>query len=71
MCFGSRAAGADSALHREAKAHQVLEAMVPPELVYRFHVALIRHGRACCKAQRPLCTQCPLTDLCEYYRTAT
>jgi endonuclease-3 len=55
----------------EAKAHQVLEAMVPPELVYRFHVALIRHGRALCKAQRPLCTQCPLTDLCEYYRTAT
>ncbi len=55
----------------EAKAHQVLEAMVPPELVYRFHVALIRHGRALCKAQRPLCAQCPLTDLCAYYRTAT
>ncbi len=55
----------------EAKAHQVLEAMVPPELAYRFHVALIRHGRALCKAQRPLCEQCPLTDLCDYYRTAT
>jgi endonuclease-3 len=55
----------------EAKAHQALEAMVPPKLVYRFHVALIRHGRSLCKAQRPLCTQCPLTDLCEYYRTAT
>jgi len=55
----------------EAKAHQALEAMVPPELVYRFHVALIRHGRALCKAQRPLCAQCPLTDLCAYYRTAT
>jgi len=55
----------------EAKAHQALEAMVPPALAYRFHVALIRHGRALCKAQRPLCAQCPLTDLCAYYRTAT
>jgi endonuclease-3 len=55
----------------EAKAHQALEAMVPPKLVYRFHVALIRHGRSLCKAQRPLCEQCPLTDLCAYYRTAT
>ncbi len=55
----------------EAKAHQALEAMVPPDLAYRFHVALIRHGRALCKAQRPLCEQCPLTDLCAYYRNAT
>lgn len=55
----------------EAKAHSALEAMVPPELAYRFHVALIRHGRALCKAQRPLCEQCPLTDLCAYYRNAT
>jgi len=55
----------------EAKAHQALEALVPEKLVYRFHVALIRHGRAVCKAQRPLCEQCPLTDLCAYYRNAT
>jgi endonuclease-3 len=55
----------------EAKAHQVLESLVPEPLVYRFHVALIRHGRAVCKAPRPRCEQCPLTDLCAYYRNAT
>jgi endonuclease-3 len=26
--------------------------------------ALITHGRALCKAQRPLCADCPLKDLC-------
>ena len=55
----------------EARAHRALDAIVPETLVYRFHVALIRHGRAVCKAQRPLCEQCPLTDLCTYYRNAT
>jgi hypothetical protein len=37
----------------EAKAHDALEAIIPEPLVYRFHVALIRHGRAVCKAQNP------------------
>lgn len=53
----------------EAKAHDALERIVPEPLVYRFHVALIRHGRAVCKAPRPRCEACPLTDLCAYYRT--
>lgn len=50
----------------EAKAHDALEALVPEALVYRFHVALIRHGRAICKAQNPRCQQCPLQELCAY-----
>lgn len=53
----------------EAKAHEALEQVVPESLVYRFHVALIRHGRAVCKAPRPRCEACPLTDLCAHYRT--
>lgn len=52
----------------EAKAHDVLQAMVPADLIYRFHVALIRHGRAVCRAPTPRCGECPLTDLCDYYR---
>lgn len=49
------------------RAHQVLEAFVRPEDAYAFHVGLVRHGRAVCKAQRPLCGECPLADLCDYY----
>jgi endonuclease III len=51
----------------EAKAHDALQAQVAPENVYRFHVALIRHGRQVCKAPTPRCGECPLTDLCLYY----
>ena len=46
------------------KAHDVLEALVPPEQVYAFHVALISHGRQVCKALRPLCAACVLRDGC-------
>lgn len=50
----------------EAKAHDLLQQIVPEEDVYPFHVHLIRHGREVCKAQRPRCTQCVLADLCRY-----
>lgn len=53
----------------EAKAHDALERLVPEPLVYRSHVALIRHGRAICKAQNPRCSQCPLREDCAYNRT--
>lgn len=45
-------------------AHKLMEAQVPPEMVYRYHVLLITHGRRICKAQRPLCGECPLASLC-------
>jgi endonuclease-3 len=45
-------------------AHGMLEAMVPPEEVYAFHVGLIKHGRHVCRAQRPLCEGCVLNRLC-------
>jgi endonuclease-3 len=47
-------------------AHEQLERMVPPADVYRFHVSLIQHGRAVCKAQRPRCPHCPVNALCPY-----
>lgn len=51
----------------EAKAHDALQAMIRPEMTFRFHVALITHGRQVCKAITPLCSLCPLTDLCPTY----
>ncbi|HEY3118258.1 MAG TPA: endonuclease III, partial [Chloroflexota bacterium] len=48
------------------QAHQILEASVPAELAYPFHMDLIRHGRETCKAQRPRCALCPVADLCEF-----
>jgi endonuclease-3 len=46
------------------RAHDILEAMLAPEEVYPFHIMLIKHGRRLCRAQRPLCEQCPLLDGC-------
>ena len=46
------------------KAHDILEPMVAPEDVFAFHIYLIRHGREVCKAQRPKCGQCIISDHC-------
>ncbi len=45
-------------------AHDILEPMVAPEDVFAFHVYLIQHGRAVCKAQRPRCRRCVLASGC-------
>jgi endonuclease-3 len=49
-------------------AHDILMELVPGTLAYRFHVALIHHGRTICRAPRPLCASCPLTDLCTFFK---
>ncbi len=46
------------------KAHDVMEAKVPPKEVFNFHVAFITHGRRVCRAQRPLCGECVVGDMC-------
>lgn len=53
------------------KAHPVMEAIVPPEDYYAFHLNLIRHGREICHARRPACERCPLTAHCDYYQSFT
>lgn len=52
----------------EARAHDALQAQIVPDITYRFHVALIRHGRQICKAITPRCAECPLTEVCEYFQ---
>lgn len=77
FALGRPALPVDTHVHRVAKrlglvpekstaeqAHDLLEAMVPPGLVYPFHIQLIKHGRRTCSAQRPKCDACPLREEC-------
>ena len=45
-------------------AHVLLSTLVPEGLAYRFHVALIEHGRATCTARSPACPRCELRSFC-------
>ena len=79
LCFalGMPAMAVDTHVHRVSrrlgligpkvsaeKAHDLLEGQVPPEEVFAFHVALITHGRRVCKALRPRCGECVLSERC-------
>ena len=81
--FGRPALPVDTHVHRVAlrlglipprtdveRAHLLLEAALQPDEMYPFHVELIRHGRDTCRAPRPICALCPLTDVCPYFALA-
>lgn len=40
---------------------------IPVELIHHAHHWLILHGRYICKARKPLCNTCGLSDFCKYY----
>jgi len=78
--FGRPALPVDTHVHRVAerlgmlpprtpleRAHDLLEEVLEPDEMYPFHVELIRHGRDTCRAPRPICGLCPLTDVCAYH----
>ena len=48
------------------RAHDVLQELVPDELVYSFHVNMVVHGRRVCTARRPACETCVLLKLCPW-----
>jgi endonuclease III len=48
-----------------------LEKRVPPAYRLHAHHWLILHGRYVCKAQRPLCGRCPISDLCRWPEKST
>jgi endonuclease-3 len=52
------------------QSHALLEAAIPPQDIYSFHVLMIRHGRQVCHAIRPRCNECALRPLCDYGRSA-
>jgi len=45
-----------------------MKGLIPKKDIYSFHINLIEHGRKVCKAAKPLCENCFLTDLCSYYK---
>ncbi len=47
----------------------LFEAELPKEegLYNEFHALIVRHGKEVCR-KTPLCTVCPLMDICAYYR---
>ena len=53
------------------KAHDLLEALLPPEIYYAFHLNLIAHGRQVCHARQPRCEGCPLLAVCNYGQETT
>lgn len=46
------------------KVEDDLTALIPREDWAKAHHWLIFHGRRCCKAQKPLCEQCPVGEIC-------
>ncbi|MCW5936374.1 MAG: endonuclease III [Fimbriimonadaceae bacterium] len=53
------------------QAHDDLLAIVPQGVSFRFHIALIQHGRILCQAKAPLCGKCPLQDRCPWFAEVT
>ncbi|MCL4533919.1 MAG: endonuclease III [Bacteroidetes bacterium] len=49
------------------RAHDELEALLPPEAYYAFHINMITHGRRVCHAQRPAHELCVLQAECDYF----
>ncbi len=50
------------------KAHPYFEELFPPDSYYAAHLNIIRLGREICQARKPKCPECPLKDLCDYYK---
>lgn len=47
-----------------------LKAAIPPERQTKFCHNLVHHGRAVCAARKPQCEQCPLTEVCTFFKKA-
>lgn len=48
-------------------AEEQLTKNIPVELIHRAHHWLILHGRYVCKARKPLCNECGLSQFCKFY----
>lgn len=48
------------------RTQEILDALIPDEDKFEGHLLLIEHGRRYCRARRPLCSECPVVDLCPF-----
>jgi endonuclease-3 len=84
FCFARPVLPVDTHVHRVSQrvgligpkvdataAHPLLQALLPQDaqILYNFHIDTLRHGQKICVWGTPRCPQCPLQDICDYYRT--
>jgi endonuclease-3 len=50
----------------DARAHEILDGIVPEGKFYSLHVNLIRLGRKICRPREPVCERCPIVEYCDY-----
>lgn len=50
------------------KTQEKLNEIIPEKEKYSFHLNVIEHGRKVCKATSPFCTNCFLSDICNFYQ---
>lgn len=81
VAFGGQTIAVDTHVHRVSKrlgltnesstpekCEQDLLKIVAYEKRTKFHHQTIWFGRLTCKAQKPLCSNCKLKDICKYYK---
>ena len=78
--FGKPTMAVDTHVHRVSnrigfsngntpeKVERDLLKKIPNKWLNHGHHWLILHGRYTCKARKPLCSECPITEYCKYYR---
>lgn len=55
-----------TARKRADQSHAELEALVPPDCRYAFHVDCILHGREVCRPRVPKCNECCISTQCDH-----
>lgn len=78
--FGKPTMAVDTHVHRVStrigfssgntpeKVERDLLKKIPNKWLNYGHHWLILHGRYTCKARKPLCSECPITEYCKYYK---